>query len=193
MRRTFFAAGLVILVLNGCGMGESEGAGDGAGMGGMESPGMGAMEGMDEMKSLPPVKGFFDGHVVLFVHPEASDAKVAGMLTGMMNSPVIVVPALADVPDTSLADVFVFTNGVRPAGARGPLGFQPDVFDSAPGAGDYSPLRRLNSVTWTDDADARLLRRVAEINEARASGELTIERTHVVVNMPFLTWPGGNR
>ena len=91
-------------------------------MGGMESPGMGAMEGMDEMKPLPPVKGFFDGDVVLFVHPEASDAKVAGMLTGMMNSPVIVVPALADVPDTSLADVFVFTNGVRPAGARGPTG-----------------------------------------------------------------------
>ena len=79
------------------------------------------------------------------------------MLTAMMDSPVIVVPALADVPESSLDNVFVFTNGVRPDGARGPMGFQPDVFDTALGQPGYTPVRRVNLVRWSDDADARLL------------------------------------
>ncbi len=43
------------------------------------------------------------------------------------------------------------------------------------------------------EARARLLRSAAEVKEAEARGELTIERPGVIVNMPFLTWPGGRR
>ena len=152
--------------------------------------------GMGEMgaaPSVPPVHGFYDGDDVLFLHTEASDRQVADMLTGMMGSPVIVVPPLAEVPDAALSTVYVFTNGVRPDGPRGPFGFQPDVFDSAPGDEGYSPLRALNLVTWRDEAAAEVLRSAEQAEAAIDDGRLAVERPGVVVNMPFLTWPGGKR
>ena len=162
-------------------------------MGGMDvptaAPPMGAMDG----PTIPPVTGFYDGTEVLFIHTEASDPGVAEMLTAMMRSPVLVVPSLGQVPSAALATVFVFTNGPRPDGPRGPLGFQPDVFDSAPGDEAYSPLRALVLVTWVDGARSSVLRSAAELEAAIADGRLSIERPGVVVNMPFLTWPGGSR
>ncbi len=124
------------------------------------------------------------------MHPEASAPEVAQMLTAMMDSPVLVVPALADAPASMLANVYVFANGIE---GDGPLGFQPDVFDHPPGSAGYSPLRALNRVSWVDEADARELRSAAEVQDAEARGEVTMERPGVVVNMPLLTWPGGER
>lgn len=141
--------------------------------------------------SLPAVHGLYDGNEVLFVHSEASDPDVAGMLTEMMGgSPVLVVPELADVPAHVRDDVFVFTNGVQ---GSGPFGFQPDVFPSAPGDDAYRPLRRVVLVAWIDESQARELRSADEITAEAAAGEIALEETSVVVNMPFLTWPEGRR
>lgn len=140
---------------------------------------------------LPPVQGFYDGQEVFFVHPEASDPDVAGMLTEMMGgSPVLIVPSLAETPDEVLGDVYVFSNGIR---GDGPMGFQPDVFDSAPGDDRYTPLRRVVLVSWADESRARELRSAGEIAAVADTGEITMEETDVVVNMPLLTWPGGER
>jgi hypothetical protein len=95
------------------------------------------------------------------------------------------------VPEAALAEVYVFTNGIQPRGNRGPLEYQPDVFDAPPGTPGYSPLRTVRLVTWTTPDEARLLTSVAEIERAEAAGEVTLQRPGVVVNMPFLTWPGG--
>ncbi len=160
----------------------------------MASPmaGMGPMEA--DAPTVPPVTGYAEGEEILFLHTEASDPQLAETLTEMMGgSPVLVVPALAEVPDSALADVYVFTNGVMPDGAMGPLGFQPDVFDRPPGTEGYSPLRAVNLVTWDDEQDARVLRSAEEVLAAEEAGEVTIERPGIVVNMPFLTWPGGQR
>ena len=46
-------------------------------------------------------------------------------------------------------------------------------------------------LTWKDEA-ARELKSVAEVKAALDKGELTAEQPGVVVNMPFVTWPGGN-
>ena len=75
----------------------------------------------------------------------------------------------------------------------GPLGFQPDVFDSPPGDPGYSPLRKIVLVTWKDEASARTLKASAEVREALTSGEISAEEPGVVVNMPLLTWPQGRR
>ena len=75
----------------------------------------------------------------------------------------------------------------------GPLDFQPDVFDSVPGDKGYSPLRSLHLVTWKDEGRARELRSLSEVQEAEEKGEVKIERQEVVINEPFLTWPGGKR
>ncbi len=140
--------------------------------------------------AVPPVKGYTEGQEIRFIHTEASDPQVAQMLTDMMRSPVLIVPSLAQVPESMLANVYVFTNGVK---GEGPLGFQPDVFDNPPGRPGHSPLRALNQVTWKYEQSARVLISAAEVKEAEAKGEVTIKRPGVVVNMPMLTWPGGQR
>ena len=47
---------------------------------------------------IPPVKGYMDGKEIRFIHTEASDAKVADLLTNMMGSPVLLVRSLAETP-----------------------------------------------------------------------------------------------
>lgn len=139
---------------------------------------------------VPPVDGYYAGKQVLFIHTEASDAAVAKMLTGMKRSPVVFVPELADVLREALANVYVFTNGVK---GGGPFGFQPDVFDSSPRDASYSPLRRLNLVTWQKGARERTLKSVEEIRTAERQGEIETKRPGIVVNMPMVRWPGGER
>jgi len=139
---------------------------------------------------VPPVKGYTEGKEIKFIHTEASDAKVAGLLTDMMGSPVLVVPSLAQAPKEMLANVYVFKNGVR---GEGPFGFQPDIFDNPPGKDGYRPLRSVNLVTWKGERAARELKSAAEVKAAADKDEVMIERPGVVVNMPLLTWPGGRR
>lgn len=139
---------------------------------------------------LPAGKAYAEGKEIYFVHTEASDPGVAETLTNMMTSPVIHVPSLANVPDETLANVYVFTNGVE---GSGPFGFQADVFDNPPGTDGYTPLRRLNVATWVDGVTARELTSVADVLAAESAGELTIEQPGVVINMPFVVWDGGQR
>jgi hypothetical protein len=139
---------------------------------------------------LPAGKAFADGKEIYFVHTEASDADIAALLTDMMDSPVLYTPGLATVPETALAEVYVFDNGME---GMGPLGFQADVFNNPPGTEGYSALRRLNVVTWVDPAKSRLLTAEADIFTARDAGEVTIKQPGVVINMPFAVWDGGQR
>ena len=93
---------------------------------------------------VPPVDGYSEGQAIKFIHTEASDPKIAKILTDMMRSPVLVVPSLAQAPEAMLANVYVFKNGVK---GSGPFGFQPDVFDNPPGTDGYRPLRAINIVS----------------------------------------------
>ena len=140
--------------------------------------------------AVPNVKGYLDGREILFQHTEVSDPKVADLLTEMMKSPVLVVPALAQAPPALLANVYVFKNGVR---GGGPFKYQPDVFDSPPGSEGYRPLRAVNIVTWKNERAARVLKSEREVKTAGRAGELVVERPGVVANMPLVTWPGGGR
>ncbi len=140
--------------------------------------------------AVPNVKAYLDGREILFQHTEVSDPKVAQLLTEMMKSPVLVVPALAQAPATMLANVYVFTNGVR---GGGPFKFQPDVFDNPPGSEGYRPLRAIHLVKWENERAARVLKSADEVRAAEKAGEIVIERPGVVANMPLVTWPGGSR
>ncbi|MBI2911450.1 MAG: hypothetical protein HYY05_04850, partial [Chloroflexi bacterium] len=55
------------------------------------------------------------------------------------------------------------------------------------------PLRGVHLVNWKNEGAARLLTSAAEVERAVAQGEVAIERPGAVVNMPLLTWPGGQR
>lgn len=108
----------------------------------------------------------------------------------MDGSPVPVVPELGEVPAAARDAVYVFANGLE---GMGPLGFQPDVFPSVPGDDDYSPLRTVMLVTWHDGDQARELTSANEIRAAADGGEIELEQTDTVVNMPMLSWPEGHR
>jgi len=140
--------------------------------------------------AVPNVKGYLDGQDILFQHTEVSDPKVAQLLTEMMKSPVLIVPSLAQAPPALLANVYVFTNGVR---GGGPFKYQPDVFDNPPGSDGYRPLRAVHLVKWKNERSARVLKSASEVKAAETAAEITVEQPGVVANMPLVTWPGGSR
>ncbi len=57
----------------------------------------------------------------------------------------------------------------------------------------YSPLRTVRLVTWRDQSKARVLKSAAEVRDAERAGEIAVEHSGAVVNMPMLRWPGGQR
>lgn len=133
----------------------------------------------------PLVRGIYEGEDALFLHTEVSDESIAEILTEMMGPKVVVVPSLADIPEELLGNVYVFTNGIIDGG---PLGFQLDIFDSVPGDEVYTPLRQIHLVTWAADSSPEQLNHVSDILEAEESGNVTIESSGIVVNMPILVW-----
>lgn len=139
---------------------------------------------------LPVDKGYAEGNEIYFTHTEVSVADLAEKMTAGMQSPVLYAPSLADVPLESQANVYSFTNGVK---GESMSGLQPSVFDNPPGTEGYTPLRRLNMVTWVDETKARELKTAAEVLDAAEAGELTIQQTGVVINAPFIVWNGGQR
>ncbi len=153
--------------------------------------GMAAMPDAPQLMNLAPlVKGYYDGGELFFIHTEASDRQVAHMMTEMMGPQVVLVPQLAETPESLLAEIYVFQNGVE---GMGPFGYQPDVFNSMPGTEGYSPMRTILLVNWNEDAAPRELRSVEEVRAAALQGEVTIDESGVVANMPVLVWPGGHR
>lgn len=139
---------------------------------------------------VPAGRAYAEGKEIYFSHTEVSDPMIAETLTNMMQSPVFYVPSLALVPEETLANVYVFENGIV---GKGPLGFQPDVFDNPPGTPGYSPLRQIILVKWADGEKASELKSVAEITQAESEGKLITSLPGVVVNMPFMVWDGGQR
>lgn len=200
--RSWIAIGVVIAAVTlGVGVWWTYGLDRGPDMtAGAATTSMGDMTGDDmamsspEAPRIPPVFAYYRGEPIAFVHTEVSDVEIAGVLEGMMGSPVPVVASLADLPEAARGTVYVFTNGLTPADTpAGPLGFQPDVFTRVPGDDGYTPLVEIVEVTWTDPSQATLLASVDQITAAESDGAVTSNRSGVVVNAPLLTWPGGQR
>jgi len=147
-------------------------------------------QGIGTFAKVPAGRAYAEGKEIFFTHTEASDTGIAEKLSNMMKSPVLYVPALANVPESALANVYVFENGLT---GKGPLGFQPDVFNNPPGTDGYSPLRQIILTKWADGVKAVELKSAAEILQAETDGKLTTTKSGVVVNMPFLVWDGGKR
>lgn len=147
-------------------------------------------DSLQNMNLAPLVKGYYEGEDLYFIHTEASDSSVANLLTEMMGPEVVFTPELARAPDDLLDDIYVFENGVE---GHGPFGFQPDVFASVPGDKEYSPLRYVYLVQWSEDSDPQELLTVEAIQQAEKEGHITIEESGIVVNMPVLAWKEGHR
>jgi hypothetical protein len=134
-------------------------------------------------KTPPRIGGFYDGKQVFYLLTDASIRKDARDLSKATKFTVAFSPRIGRVPESALAKLYLFTNGVR---GPNPFGFQANVIDSIPGQPKYSPLWRVYAVTWADSASPRLLRSERQILQARASGDLTVKRTPLVKNSPVL-------
>jgi len=140
--------------------------------------------------TMPMIDGYYNGEKVFFVHTEVSDSDMAQMMSTMINFPTLHVSDLKNTPQSEMSKVYVFTNGIAGSGpyGGGPFMFQIDVFDSIPGQMGYSQFRVPHLVTWNENSTPRLLISVDEILEADANGEVSIEKTDLVVNAPMVVW-----
>jgi hypothetical protein len=136
---------------------------------------------------IPLVRGLYDGKDVFYITTEASDSDTASMVSKFTNFPITFAPALTKAPDSSLAQIYIFKNGVKGTGI---LGFQPNVVDSIPGDSKYSPLWRVNFVEWKDQSAATILGSDDDIQNAANQGKVTITQSKVVVNCPIISWSG---
>ena len=76
-----------------------------------------------------------------------------------------------------VAPIWTFANGTKT---------QRNVIDTVPGRADYTPLWRVNVVTFKPGVTQQTLRSAAEIKAAAARGDVTVKTTAIVVNCPVI-------
>jgi hypothetical protein len=129
----------------------------------------------------PIVTGWVDGKSVDYTLQEISDPMVTKLMTDKTQFPLATVPSLGEV--SQVANLYLFMNGI--AGPN-PFGFQRNVIDSVPGSPAYSPLWLHTFVNWNDPSKARELKSQGEILAASQAGEVTLERSKLVINCPVI-------
>jgi hypothetical protein len=137
---------------------------------------------------IPLSKGYIDGNIAYFIATDASDKEVISSITNYTGFPVNYAPLLAQTPNSSRGQGYVFLNGIQ---GEGPNGFQIPVANAVPGDEDYSPLWQTNFVKWNDNATAREMKSIEEIMCAQSNGESTVTETDIIVNSPAIKWQGG--
>lgn len=133
--------------------------------------------------NIPLAKGYQNGNEIFFIATEASDEMVAQQETQFLGFKVNFSPLLSQIPESSLSQAYVLTNGIP---GEGPFGFQIPVLSAKPGDINYSPLLHINTATWKDNSSAKVLKSVLYIMNAEKSGNLTINKTGIVVNHPVI-------
>lgn len=117
------------------------------------------------------------------------------MFTNITGFNVNFAPLLAKAPESAQSQAYVFENGMK---GDGPLGFQTTITNANPEEKGYSPLYHLNFVKWkNDDVDGnsitfRELRSVEEIIDANQSGQISINQTNIITDLPAVKWNGGS-
>lgn len=138
---------------------------------------------------IPLLRSYVNGSDTFFISTDVSDEKTAAFLTEKTGFPVNYAPILASTPDSAKGNTYVFTNGVN---GTGPFGYQVPVFGAKPGDEGYSPLLQINMVQWNSNASARELTSVQHIADAEQKGEISINKTDIVINHPAIKWEGGS-
>jgi hypothetical protein len=145
--------------------------------------------------SLPLQVGFFNGATALYITPEvgvdpkapAAIIAAARQVAAGFNSNFIP-QNFATLPGSpAVDDIFVFTNSSQGnvlASAPHPAG--PANTDT-----NYSPLWQVSLVTWVSGRTPRLLTSQSDITSAAAAGDVTVQRTPIIVECSVIFTPGG--
>jgi hypothetical protein len=121
-----------------------------------------------------------DGSTIYYIVTDAvpeMPANMMGVVFASSDEKLATTPVAVDLTQ--------FTNGIN---GTGPMGFQPGIGHAGPTDENYSPMWRINFAEWNDPSQAKLLQTLADLNDAREKGLLSIapamEGKHVV-NCPF--------
>jgi hypothetical protein len=124
-------------------------------------------------------KGFAaDGSTIYYIATDSSNPDAANAL-----GVTFVNKTGAATLSGASSDLWVFTNGIK---GTGPMGFQASIAGSNVGDVQYSPIWRINAVTWKDADEPKFLTTAQEINTAASKGMLTTQIAGFVVNCPFV-------
>jgi hypothetical protein len=124
-------------------------------------------------------RGFaHDGSTIYYIATDASVKKIADDL-----GVVFVNKTGSTLKSGSSSDLYVFTNGIK---GTGPMRFQASIASTNAGDEAYSPLWRIQTLTWKDPVQTQFLTSLKEITEHAKQGHLKTEIAGVVVNCPFV-------
>ena len=137
----------------------------------------------DTSINIPLAKGYEDGNEIFFITTDTSNELVAQQETEFLGFNVNFSPLLSQIPEASLSQAYVFTNGIS---GEGPFGFQIPVLSAKPGDSNYSPLLHVNTATWRDNSSAKILKSLQDIMDAEKNSDLTINKTGIIVNHPVI-------
>ena len=139
--------------------------------------------------TLPMHKGFFNSSSVFYIITDSSDAEFGDVITEKQHWKVETALPLANAPETTLQQLFVFTNGISGGGI---YGYQDEVFSSTPNQkSEYSPLSSVIEVTWKKGQNKIIFESAEEILKAKEGGRVEFKETGFVLNTPQIVWPEG--
>src|SRR6187200_450012 len=131
--------------------------------------------------SIPVEKGFVNGNLSYFISTDASEERIVSSVTNTTKFDVNYAPTLSNTSESARQQGYVFTNGIL---GNGTFEHQLPVASATSGDEGYSPLFEINYVKWNNESQARILKSTADIMDAQAKGELSIEKSNVIINSP---------
>ncbi len=138
---------------------------------------------------IPMHKGLYAEGELFYIVTDSNGQQHADLISEKQGWKVELAPPLSNTPESALADVYMFTNGIPGQGIHG---YQDEVFSNTPAQVDeYSALRKVTHVEWKLGQNPEVLDSVEKIKEAEEDGRLTLEETEAVLNMPQIKWPDG--
>ena len=133
--------------------------------------------------SIPVQKGYVNGNISYFISTDASEERIVSSVTNTTKFDVNYAPTLSNTSESARQQGYVFTNGIL---GNGTFENQLPVASATSGDEDYSPLFEINYVKWNNESQARILKSTADIMDAQSKGEISIEKSNVIINSPAL-------
>ncbi|MBS3925952.1 MAG: hypothetical protein KGZ34_04595 [Nitrosarchaeum sp.] len=124
-----------------------------------------------------------DGRTIYYIVTDATPSGPAEMM-GVISSPT----SASLIANSAAVDLFQFTNGIK---GSGPMGFQAGIAAGAPGDANYSPMWRINVISWKDANNSALLENISDITAYQKAGLIDsslarpMDSDHIV-NCPFI-------
>ena len=118
-----------------------------------------------------------DGSTIYYIATDASQKDPADMLGVILAD-----KTQATLTTSSSSDLYQFSNGIK---GSGPLGFQSGIGSTKPGDQYYSPMWRIQVITWKDPSMATVLENTHDITSK--SDQTTTTLAGFVVNCPFFS------